>query len=290
MLRCLPTGLTALLDDSGQLEWVTDLQSLSASAATSNNMLGHAPATSSASAVLPPTAVLDWAVRLASCSLRYEPRDTSLTAAVLTVGTISWQAAHGQQHSAVEAQRLVLHVAAANSSPSSGSRSRPTGRLTGLAVSAADLPGFHQVAAEAGIAVRLLGGQQSVQRQAEQAAQQAVRQVAVSNKGLSITLSRHTLLLLQSLVRQLPARSSSGGGSSMQDAAASSNAASPGLECSASSLAASTNSASSEGRRGAPVNVMQDIVQSAYVSPRRQAEHPLEASVFLDGEPTQWPC
>ena len=138
--------------------------------------------------------------------------------------------------------------------------------------------------------MRLLGGQQSVQRQAEQAAQQAVRQVAVSNKGLSITLSRHTLLLLQSLVRQLPARSSSGGGSSMQDAAASSNAASPGLECSASSLAASTNSASSEGRRGAPVNVMQGIVQSAYVSPRRQAEHPLEASVFLDGEPTQWPC
>jgi hypothetical protein len=234
-------------------------------------------------------AVLDWAVSLASCSLRYEPRETSLTAAVLTVGTISWQAAHGQQQSAIQAQRLVLHVAAANSSPSSSSRSIPAGRQTGLAVSAADLPGFHQVAAEAGITVRLLGGQQLVQRQTEQAAQQAMRQVVVSNTGLSITLSRHTLLLLQSLVPQLPARSSSGGGSSrMQAAAASSSAASPGLECSASSLAASTNSASSEGRRGAPVNVMQDIVQSAYVSPRRQAEHPLEASVFLDGEQTRW--
>ena len=105
----------------------------------------------------------------------------------------------------------------------------------------------------------------------------------MTNKGLSITLSRHTLLLLQSLARQLPDRSSSGGGS-MQSAGATSNAISPGLECSHSSLAASAMSAGSEGSRGAPVNVMQGIVQSAYVSPPRQAEHPLEASVFLDGE------
>ena len=303
-LHWLTAGLTVQLDASGQLDWLTDLHSLSAgmdSSSSSSMPAGEAFAASSASVSArasaapppPPAAVLDWAVSLASSSVRYEPRDTSLTAAVLTVGTISWQAAQGQQQRAVEARRLALHVAAAGSSTtgstssSSSCSSSPARRLAGLAASTADLPGFHQVAAEAGITVQLNEVQQAGQQQPEQAAQRPVQELAVSNKGLSITLSRHTLLLLQSLAQQLPARSSSvgGGGSGMQVAGSASRATSPGLEHSASSLAAT--SAGSGGSRGAAMNVMEGVVQSAYASPRRQAEHPLEASVFLDGEHSQ---
>lgn len=286
--------VTLLLREPGQLGWLADLQSFSGAPGSDAGSASQAAGAAWAGGELPapPAPALDWAVGLSSSAVRYEPLDASMAAAVLTAGSISWQARRGQSQSSVHARRLALHVAGPSSS--SGARGSPAkGLQCGFASSAsqADMAGFHQVAAEAGISIQL--PQQAQQQQADpqqpgQAVQQAaaMQEVVVTNRGLSISLSRRTLLLLQRLAQQLPSR---GPGQGTQRAASAMGASVIlGWEGSAASLAASVASACSEGgRQGAPLNVMQGVVQSAYAAPRRPAEHPMEASVFLDGAPAQ---
>ena len=286
-----PAGLTLLLDESGQLGWLQDLQALApaapAPANSSASSSGTAPAASAAAGLPPPPApAFEVAVCLAGSSVRYEPADPRTTAAVLTAATISWRGGQGEEApaSSIEARRLALHVAAAGGSGGGGSPGKgPQGG--GLSRSLAELPGFHQVASEAGLTIRL----PSQQQQQQQQQQQAIRETVVTNRGLSITLSRHTLLLLQGLVAQLPAR---GGTATANGAAAGSEQHGGGLtpEGSASSLGWEASAASAGGDSGGgllpggtPVDVMRGVVPAAYASPRRAPERPLEASVFLDG-------
>ncbi|KAL4447967.1 hypothetical protein ABPG75_005186 [Micractinium tetrahymenae] len=318
-LALCAAGATVLLDEAGRLGWAADLHAFLASSGSP----APAAAVPAAAAPLPsppspsPSTSLDCALRLLSSSVRYEPADPRLAAAVLTVASLAWRAQQGQP-SAVEARRLALHVAAA-----SGSGSRASGSLgkaaqqQGAQVSLADVAGFHQVAAEAEIRVRLPGspaagapaaaeaagqdqGQappaagwsQQQEQQQQQQQQQQVREVVVTNRGLTITLSRHTLLLLQRLVRQLPSQGSrcgSGSGSSDVNSTRAwgrepGAAASSCPEWSVSSAAGMGSAGSGRsGQPGASVDVMRGVVPAAYASPARSAEHPLEASVFLDG-------
>lgn len=248
----------------------------------------------------PPTPILDWAVCLLSAAVRYEPQDTDKAAAVLTAAAITWRRPGGvRPGSSIEARKLALHVAGpaasggsrrSSSSGSSGRRSA-AGLQQGPAwgESAAGVAGFHQVAAEAGISVQLPPPQQQsghrgdaqwqrqdAQQQQQPAAQQAVQEIVVTNRGLTVTLSRHTLLLLRKLARQLPSSGSS-------KAAAPSSMSGSGLflpDAIAGSLSDSTGGDASP----MAVSVMHGVVQSAYARPQRPPEHPLEASVFLDGE------
>ena len=213
----------------------------------------------------PPGPALDWAVWLASSCVRYEPGDPGLAAAVLTAGCITWQARQGEAQSSVELRRLALHIAGpAARGCACGS---PEGAQQGTPAALPTLPGFHQVAAEAGVSVQLPAGGGA---EAGGAAA-AMQEVVVSNRGLTITLSRHTLLLLQCLAAQLPGRSGSG-------TAGGGGPASPGAECSHGGVANGGGAPN-----GTPVDVMRGVLQAAYASPSRAAEHPLEASVFLDG-------
>jgi len=314
-----------MLDETGQLAWARDLQAFSASASSSGSSSTAAAAAAAHAAgpcPTPPGPALDLSVSLLATSLRYEPRDASKAAAVLAAASITWQAQHGQQHSSLEARRLALHVAA----PAAGT-ARPSMGQQSVFAASADVAGFHQVAAEAGISVQLpaaalvpVAGQAAAPPQPLPQPlplpQPAMQEVVVRNRGLSITLSRQTLLLLHRLSRQLPNRSSSsnarrpGPGTSAAAAGAGDSGAghvsgslSPDhLASSAISTVSGSSSASScRGQEAAPalaaaaapppaaaaaaaVNVMQGVVQSAYASPRRAVEHALEASVFLDGE------
>lgn len=282
---CLPCahlpGLTVLLDESAKLAWASDLQQFFAASSDAGSSGGPFAGPGIVGALPPaPAPALDWAVCLLSTGVRYEPQDTSLAAAVLTAASITWQARHGELQSAAEARRLALHVAAAAGGRGSSPERAQRG---GVAATAADVAGFHQVAAEQGVCVQLptVSPQQLQQQQQgrQQVVQQpTVREVVITNRGLSITLSRHTLLVLQRLARQLPGRNSSGD-SSGGPLGAAVGCCSPGPEWSVGSCA--SMGSTSSGQVG--VNVMQGVVQSAYASPRRPAEHPLEASVFLDG-------
>ena len=288
-------GLTAVLDEAGQLAWLADLQGLSAGIGSSSRAPSPARRQDAKAPMLPspPPVSLDWVVNLSCSSVRYEPRDTSLVAAVLTVASIAWQSQQGRQERCIEARRLTLHLAAtadndhAGSSshkPSQGDRSGSSDGLASWTLpTMADVAGFHQILAEAGITVRLPVAGQHAERHAQQAT--AVPEIAISNKELSIALSRHTFLLLQRLVRQLPASVSGSTGNSASTTSNSSNGCHRLLELSRCSMAADHMPGSSKStRQEIALNVMQGVVQSAYASPQRPVEHQQEASVFLDGE------
>lgn len=280
-----------LLDESGQVDWVADLQAtFSAPAATNGSGLaanGAALADPTATSLPPqPAPALEWGLCLAASSVRYEPKDTHATAAVLTIASISCQSGEGQQQGSIEARRLALHIGAAGGGSISASASPARGRSSFQGSSPAELPGFHQVASETGITMQLPTQQQQAAEQQLAGEQQAMQETAVTNRGLSITLSRHTLLLLQGLVQQLPSSRSSHAGSSGGEGEQPAGGAltpehSVGSVGREGSLAASTGS---EGLGRPAVDVMRGVVQGAYASPSRPAEHAMEASVFLDGE------
>ena len=122
-----------------------------------------------------------------------------------------------------------------------------------------------------------------------------MQEVVVTNRGTSITLSRHTLLLLQRLARQMPSSSqaaegcSGGGGAGASlPVTASFMCGSDGGSSAGTSLACSAGTIGEVGRALPGVNVMEGVVQAAYASSggslrRHLVERPLEASVFLDG-------
>lgn len=285
-----------LLDESGQLGWASDLQAFSGSAGDSSSQIDSAAASPACAAEgplpPPPAPTLDWALSLSSSAVRYEPRDVRLAAAVLTVGSISWRqqaAAARRQGSTLELRRLALHVGAGSAGGGGSSNGSPDKLQTGLAPSLAGTPGFHPVAAEAGITVHLPPGSGG---DGQPSKQQATREVVVTNQGLTITLSRRTLLLLRGLARQLSGHNAEAGVAPPSAAAAMDDSGSLTPPAPPGSLAASTASAYSEGGQrqagpaaaaGSGVNVMDGVLPAVYASPRRPAEHPLEASVFLDG-------
>ena len=280
-------GLTLLLDEGGQLGWAADLQGFAPPSpdATVSSVVD-------ASLPPPPAPALDWTVCLLSAAVRYEPPDPRKAAAVLTAATISWRRPAGEQHgSSIEAHKLAVHVAgpaacagSRRNGSSGSSRRRSAAGLHNVpswSESAAAVAGFHQVAAEAGISVQLPPRQQQISSQQQDAQQQPsvqqMQEIAVTNRGLSVTLSRHTLLLLRKLAHQL--RSSSSASARSRKVSAIGSSAGNGA-LSTEAMAGSTSGESST----AAVNVMQGVMQSAYARPQRPAEHPLEASVFLDGE------
>lgn len=308
-LACLRAGLTLLLDEGGQLGWAADLRAFAPPSDAASSGAGDA------SLPPPPAPTLDVAVCLLSFAVRYEPHDTRKAAAVLSAAAVNWQwPSDTRNGSSIEARKLALHVAGPARSRRNGSSSGSNGRHSadgvqnGLAwsESAAGVAGFHQVAAETGISVQLppppqqqhsgrqpqQGSPRSQQHSSQQppaAAQQAVQEVAVTNCGLSVTLSRHTLLLLRKLAHQLPNSSGSSDSGRQRAAAADGLSGSSEFvrEAAAGSLA---GSASGDSSPAAAVNVMQGVMQSAYARPQQPAEHPLEASVFLDGEQAEgWP-
>lgn len=280
-------GLTLLLDEGGQLGWAADLQGFAPPSP-------DATVSSVVDASLPPPAApaLDWAVCLLSAAVRYEPPDPRKAAAVLTAAAISWRRPAGEQHgSSIEARKLAVHVAgpAASAGSKRNGSSGSSGRRSAVGLhyalswseTAAAVAGFHQVSAEAGISVQLPPRQQQISSQQQDAQQQPsvqqMQEIAVTNRGLSVTLSRHTLLLLRKLAHQL--RSSSSASARSRKVSAIGSSAGNGA-LSTEAMAGSTSGESST----AAVNVMQGVMQSAYARPQRPAEHPLEASVFLDGE------
>lgn len=301
-------GATLLLDEAGRLSWAAELQAFFARSNNGPETTGLVPGDGAASPP-PPSPTLDCALCLLSSSVRYEPADTRLAAAVLTVGSVGWRTQQGRP-SVVEARRLSLHVGAAGS----GGAGEPE-QQRGTPALLADVAGFHQVAAEAEVCVRLLSspaagapaaaaGGGPRRGEALNAAcpapssppQQPGREVVITNSGLGITLSRHTLLLLQRIARQLRCPASSGDSGS--NGSSGGSQAGAWAFCQEPWVAASVHPEPATGgaaRAGAPgggqggrpsaVDVMRDVVQAAYASPQRPAEHPLEASVFLDGEP-----
>ncbi len=286
-------GLTVMLGSKGDLSWMEDLRSLVPIAGCISPGARVSACPPDSSLRMPPARGLDWVLTLTASSARYEPHDAGLVAAVLSVSRISWRSGHA---SSINARRLALHLAAAASGPASNSTSgsitsgSSSGGRQGQSVqlssdmcpapTTADATGFHQVASESGIAVHLParpGGNLP-------GGQAAVMETIVTNEGLNITLSRHTLLLLQRLARQLAADDATtacvedlGVGSGEQCQRAPLPSLNP---CDSSSAQAS----SQWQCPGPAVNVMAGVVQTAYASSLRPTEHPCEASVFLDGE------
>jgi hypothetical protein len=264
-------GLTLLLDDAGRLPWLQDVQ---APAVAGGSAPGCPPGAAGSSLPPPPPLCLDWAVSLLGSAVRYEPRDSSMVAALLTISSLAWAAGPGQPQSSVQAKRLSLHLAAARQpeAPGDARGGGPARVPCSVPPSAPEVAGFHQVAAEAGLTLRMPWPRPPQQEGVTAA---AVREVALSSSALSLSLSRHTLSLLRRLLDQLAAQR----GNSSEG---------PPPHGSSSEGASPRGSIGGEGvpsRRGVGggVDVMRDVVQAAYAAPPRPQERPAEASVFLDG-------
>jgi hypothetical protein len=277
--HCLFAGLTIQFSEIGQLAWLSDLRSFTAGNPSTSTDLGMAPTVADHGSATTPevlSSTLDWAVRLSGSAVRYDPQDTSQAAAILRVGSVTWQSFTAQQDCCIRAHRIALLVAEAavtrtkNSSNKAVDAASPSAPFTAAS--------FHQVAAEPEITVQLPAAAQRVATELQQAGQKqpaAVSEVVITNKGLEVMLSRHTLLLLQRVVQQITTSS----GRSTVTQPETSHLRHSGAPVCTGSLAVS-----SATHKSLAVNVMQDVHQSAYASPPRQVEHPAEASVFLDGK------
>jgi hypothetical protein len=273
-------GLAVVLGPGGRLAWLAQLQE---SLAFLGGTGGADAQEQGASSTTPSITTFDCRVQLMSAAIRYAPAHASQVAASLTVARITWRRQQLQPGSTWEAQRLALHVCGpqgrSDSSGNGSSSSFGGGKsatydqegfqsFAAAGQGQANIAGFHQIASEQGIVVQMPGA-------GHLATAKAFPELIVSNRRLSITLSRHTLLLLRGLLRELPQQEPAAEHVSTQTWAASVPADALGGE--------SGPSRGVHHEANLPVSVLHGLKQSAYANPKGPVEHPREASVYLDG-------